>query len=55
MLVIGEEVVLVVVNALTDPVPDAARPIAVFEFVQLNTEPVTSAVRAIAVTLVPVQ
>jgi hypothetical protein len=51
--VIGLEVVLVAVNAETDPVPLAAKPIAVFELVQAYVAPAGVLVKLWAATEVP--
>ena len=51
---IGPVVALVAVKAAILPVPLAARPIAVLEFVQLYTVPATEPVKVTAVVVAPV-
>jgi hypothetical protein len=53
--VMGEAVVLVPTNDGTFPAPPAARPIAVFEFVQLNVAPAGVLAKALAGIVAPAQ
>lgn len=55
MAIIGLVPVLVAVKAETFPVPPAASPIAVFEFVQAVVVPAMEVVKLLAGTLLPLQ
>ena len=52
---IGEPVAFVVVNEGVFPVPLAARPISVFEFVHAKVAPATGELNAEAATVLPAQ
>jgi hypothetical protein len=53
--VIGALVVFVPLKAAILPTPLAPKPIAVFEFVHANVDPVTLLLKAVAGTVAPLQ
>jgi len=53
--VIGTDPVLIALNPAIFPVPLAARPMAVFEFVQAKAVPETELVKPMAATAAPLQ